>query len=112
MRARRELLSALAVDLLDEVLIFGLAIVRRLDLRLPVELDEEIAASDARARLHEVDDDERTRAGAGETGNDHRVAADRLDETVKPEGRCIVLAPNGYTGSRDGERDDDRRQSA
>ena len=50
-RPRGDLLAALPVDLLDEVAVFGLAVVRRLDLRLAVELDQQIAALDARPGL-------------------------------------------------------------
>ena len=45
-RAGGQLLAALAVDLLDEIAVLGLAVVGRLDLRLAIELDEEIAALD------------------------------------------------------------------
>ena len=41
--------------------VLGLAIVRRLDLCLAIELDQQIAAPDARARLHEMDDNQRAR---------------------------------------------------
>ena len=49
-RAGGDLFAALLVDLLDEIAILGLPVVRRLDLGLPIELDEQIAALDARAQ--------------------------------------------------------------
>ena len=60
-----ELLAALLVDLLDEIAVLRLAVVRGLDLRLAVEFDEEIAAFHRGARLDQADDDERSGARTG-----------------------------------------------
>src|SRR5207247_8399287 len=58
-RGGGELLAAFLVDLLDEIAILGLTIVGRLDLRLPIELDQQVAALDSCAWLGEMDDNQR-----------------------------------------------------
>ena len=49
-RAGGDLLAALLVDLLDEIAVLRLPVVRGLDLRLAVELDQQVAALDRACR--------------------------------------------------------------
>ena len=93
-RAGGDLLAALLVDLLDEIAVLGLTIVRRLDLGLAIELDQQIAALDARARLDQADDHQGAGAGAGarsaQAGNDDRMASNRLDRAVQAQRDAVA----------------------
>ena len=100
------LLAALLVDLLEDVAELGLAIAGGPQLRVAIELDEEIALLDQGARSREPDDDQRLGPppGAGRSGEARRrdgVAADRFDEPVQPKVRddgaaCpMTLSPRG-----------------
>ena len=85
MRAGGDLLAALAVDLLDEVAVLGLAIVRILDLSLAIELDQEVAALHACAGLDQPNDDQRPGARTGESGHDDGVTPERLDGALQAQ---------------------------
>ncbi len=82
-RAGGELIAALLVNLLDEIAILGLTIVSRLDLRLTIELDEQVAALDSCAWLDEVHNDQRAGTRPAHTRNDHGMASDRLDRALQ-----------------------------
>ena len=85
MRAGGDLLAALAVDLLDEVAVLGLAIVRILDLSLAIELDQKVAARHACAGLDQPNDDQRPRARTGESGHDDGVTPEGLDGALQAQ---------------------------
>ena len=102
MRPRGELFATLPVDLLDEVAILSLAVVGRLDLRLAVEFDQQVAALDARPRLDEADNYQRAGTGAGaatgQARHDDRVAPNRLNRSLKPERRLPVCGQADTAG--------------
>jgi hypothetical protein len=96
-RAGGDLFAALLVDLLDEIAVLRLAVVRRLDLGLPVELDQQVATLDARAGLDEPDDHQGARAtGArsrsAQARDDNRLAPNRLDRAVQAQRDVIAIA--------------------
>ena len=96
-RAGGDLFAALLVDLLDEIAILRLPVVRRLGLGLPVELDQQIAALDARAGLDEPDDHQGARAAGARTRsaqprNDNGLAPNRLDRAVQAQRDTIAIA--------------------
>jgi hypothetical protein len=108
--ADRRLVGALLVDLLDEIAVLGLPVVRRFDLRRAIELDEQIAGADDDAGLREVHDDDRTVAGAGEPRHGDDAAANRLDRAVeaKRQSRRLPCRRHGRESREDRHAHQDR----
>src|SRR5262249_8688634 len=105
LRARRELLAALLVDLLEEVAVLGFLVVRVLDLGLPVELDQQLALADDRSGARQVDDDEIAVACSAQTRHRDGEAAHGLDRPVQADARLAVAGGDRDDGGAEGERE-------